>query len=78
MQIEPFDLNKKKEKALNAKKNIYVHGFPEQFNEEDLNKLFSKAGKVTSVFLAKDSNGKSLKHGIITFETLDDASKAKD
>ncbi len=80
LQFEAFDLNKKKEKALNAKKNIYIHGFPAIYKEAELTNLFVKEGgvKVTSVFIAKDEKGNSLKHGVITFESVEDANKAKE
>lgn len=70
-------MNKKKEQQENAKKNIYTHGFPKNFSEDDLKKLFSQHGRVKSAYINKDENGASKQNGVVTFETIEEANIAK-
>jgi polyadenylate-binding protein len=37
--------------------NIYVKSFPEQWTEEDIRKVFSAYGDITSVFIVRNANG---------------------
>jgi len=55
------------------KKNIYCHGYPETYTAKDLENLFSKYGKVESVYINLDENGKSKRNGIIRYSTIEEA-----
>lgn len=68
-----------REKRMNLKgafNNVYVRGFGENFNENDLVKTFSEYGSITSPIVLKDTQGKSKKAGFICFSTPEEASRA--
>ena len=73
MDLYNFDLNLKKEQWENVNKYVYTHGFPLNFSEEDLKKLFSKSGTVTNAYINKDESGVSKRNGVVTFSTIDGA-----
>ncbi|KAG0681857.1 Protein phosphatase PP2A regulatory subunit B [Pichia californica] len=56
--------------------NIYVKNFSTEWSKEDLEKLFTPFGKITSFYLATDENGNSKGFAFINFENHEDASKA--
>jgi len=58
--------------------NIYVKNLPLDVTEEELNKMFSKYGTITSAALSVDADGKSRGFGFINFESHDEAKAAVD
>jgi polyadenylate-binding protein len=56
--------------------NIYVKNFSVEWTKEDLEKLFSTYGPITSIHLATDENGNSRGFAFINFENHEDANKA--
>ncbi|ONH91680.1 hypothetical protein PRUPE_8G129400 [Prunus persica] len=48
----------------------------ESTTEEDLDKIFAKFGKITSVVVMRDADGKSKCFGFVNFENTDDAARA--
>lgn len=56
--------------------NIYVKNFSTEWSQEDLEKLFTPYGKITSLYLAKDDQGNSRGFAFINFENHQDAAKA--
>ncbi|RDX74209.1 Polyadenylate-binding protein 3 [Mucuna pruriens] len=56
--------------------NVYVKNFSETYTDEDLKKLFSTYGTITSVVVMRDANGKSRCFGFVNFESPDSAATA--
>ena len=56
--------------------NVYVKNLGEDFTEDLLREKFSEFGKVGTVFIMKDGDGKSRGFGFVNFELPDDAKKA--
>merc|ERR1719230_2071624 len=78
-----FVPRKEREKELGekAKKftNVYVKNFGEEMNEDKLNDLFSKYGKITSYkVIMADEGGKNKGFGFVSFEDSEAAEKAVD
>ena len=58
------------------KRNLYIKGFDIKAKEEDLKEYFSKFGQIESLFISKDSFGKSKKFGFVCFQNDEDAENA--
>lgn len=56
--------------------NLYVKNLGEDTTEELLRDQFSKFGKVSSVAIMKDNQGKSRGFGFVNFESSEDAKNA--
>ncbi|RCK56483.1 Polyadenylate-binding protein, cytoplasmic and nuclear [Candida viswanathii] len=56
--------------------NIYVKNIDLAYTEEEFEKLFVPYGKITSIYLEKDQEGKSKGFGFVNFEEHDSAVKA--
>merc|ERR1712183_640922 len=57
--------------------NVYVKNFNEAMTEEDLQKMFEKFGKITSLkIIAADDSGKTKGFGFVSFEDSESAEKA--
>lgn len=56
--------------------NIYVKNIDLNYSEESFEKLFSPFGKITSIYLEKDQDGKSKGFGFVNFEDHESAVKA--
>ncbi|CAK9140800.1 unnamed protein product [Ilex paraguariensis] len=68
---------RKQERELDVEKtsftNVYVKNLSELTTEEDLSKIFSEFGKITSVAVMRDGNGISKCFGFVNFENAEDA-----
>jgi len=58
--------------------NVYVKNIGKHFFTEDLSKLFSEYGKITSPIVMVDDKGESRRFGFVNFEKHEDAVKAKE
>ncbi|KAK1423820.1 hypothetical protein QVD17_19129 [Tagetes erecta] len=78
--VGPFLRKQEREMAVDKSKftNIYVKNLSESTTDEDLNKIFSEYGIVTSAAVMKDADGNSKCFGFVNFESADDAAKAVD
>ncbi|KAI7729408.1 hypothetical protein M8C21_010246, partial [Ambrosia artemisiifolia] len=78
--VGPFLRRQEREMAVDKSKftNIYVKNLSESTTDEDLNKIFSEYGTVTSAIVMKDADGNSKCFGFVNFESADDAAKAVD
>ena len=56
--------------------NIYVKNLSESCTDEELKKIFSPHGTITSAVVMKDSNGKSRCFGFVNFQSPDSAAAA--
>ena len=76
LEIEHFQ--KKNERLQNAIENnsIYIKNIPNDINEANLKKLFSKFGKITFNKIYSDSNNRN--YAIIVYENSENANKAKE
>ena len=76
LEIEHFQ--KKNERLQNAIENnsIYIKNIPNDINETNLKKLFSKFGKITFNKIYSDSNNRNF--AIIVYENSENANKAKE
>jgi polyadenylate-binding protein len=58
--------------------NIYVKNLDESITDDKLRAAFEKFGKITSLVIQKDDEGKSKGFGFINYENHDEAKKAVD
>lgn len=58
--------------------NVYVKNIGKKFTTDDLCKLFSEFGKITSPIVMVDEKGESRRFGFVNFEKHEDAVKAKE
>lgn len=56
--------------------NVYVKGFPVEYNDENLEDLFKEFGKVQNVAIMRDGTGVSKGFGFVCFEDSVSAEKA--
>ncbi|XP_011026320.1 PREDICTED: polyadenylate-binding protein 3 [Populus euphratica] len=56
--------------------NVYVKNLSETTSDEDLKKIFSSYGAITSAIVMKDQNGKSRGFGFVNFQSPDSAAAA--
>eukprot|EP00158_Paraphelidium_tribonemae_P009005 Partr_v1_DN28747_c1_g1_i1_m62807 putative poly(A) binding protein, cytoplasmic len=56
--------------------NVFVKNMPESMDDEQLNKIFSEFGSISSAAVSHDENGKSKCFGFVNFENHEDAAKA--
>lgn len=56
--------------------NLYLKQFPVTWSEDKLREVFSQYGKVLSVAISKDMEGKSKGFGFVNLDTHENASKA--
>jgi len=56
--------------------NVYVKNLSETTTDEDLERVFSSYGPVTSAVVMRDADGKSKGFGFVNFENADDAANA--
>merc|ERR1711992_310533 len=75
-----FVPRKEREKELGekAKKftNVYVKNFGEEMNEDKLNDMFGKFGKITSFKIMSEDTGKQKGFGFVSYEESEAAEKA--
>merc|ERR1712200_63946 len=75
-----FVPRKEREKELGekAKKftNVYVKNFGEEMNEEKLNDMYGKYGKITSFKIMAEDGGKNKGFGFVSYEESEAAEKA--
>ncbi|XP_057429038.1 polyadenylate-binding protein 8-like isoform X2 [Lotus japonicus] len=58
--------------------NVYVKNLSEAMTDDDLKKIFSEYGTITSAVVMRDVDGKSKCFGFVNFENADEAAKAVD
>lgn len=56
--------------------NLYVKNLDPEVGEELLHEKFSEFGKISSLVISRDEDGKSRGFGFINFENFDDAKRA--
>jgi len=66
------------EELRNQYTNIYIKNIDENITDDQLRTAFEKFGKITSLVIQKDEEGKSKGFGFINYETHDEAKKAVD
>lgn len=58
--------------------NVYVKNLDESVTDDDLNKIFSAHGQITSAIVQKDQDGRSKLFGFVNFVSHEDAQRAVD
>ncbi|KAI3769910.1 hypothetical protein L6452_01024 [Arctium lappa] len=78
--VGPFLRRQEREMAVDKTKftNVYVKNLSESTTDEELNKVFSEYGTVTSAVVMRDADGNSKCFGFVNFENAEDAAKAVD
>ncbi|XP_024966217.1 polyadenylate-binding protein 8-like isoform X2 [Cynara cardunculus var. scolymus] len=78
--VGPFLRKQEREMAVDKTKftNVYVKNLSESTTDEELNKVFSEYGTVTSAVVMRDADGNSKCFGFVNFENAEDAAKAVD
>jgi len=76
--IPKKERNAKIEELRSQYTNIYIKNIDESITDDQLRTAFEKFGKITSLVIQKDDEGKSKGFGFINYETHDEAKKAVD
>ncbi|KAG7030974.1 Polyadenylate-binding protein 2 [Cucurbita argyrosperma subsp. argyrosperma] len=78
--VGPFLRKQERDSSVGKSKfnNVFVKNLSETTTEEDLNKVFSEFGTITSIVVMRDADGKSKCFGFVNFENADDAARAVD
>lgn len=78
--VGPFLRRQERDSSVDKSKfnNVFVKNISETATEEDLNKVFSEFGTITSIVVMRDADGKSRCFGFVNFENAEDAAKAVD
>ncbi|KAG9137050.1 hypothetical protein Leryth_018999 [Lithospermum erythrorhizon] len=58
--------------------NVFVKNLSDSVTEDDLQKAFAEFGKLTSIVVMRDEDGKSKCFGFVNFESPDDAARSVD
>lgn len=76
--VGPFVRKEERDHATEKAKfnNVYVKNLAESTTEDDLKKIFSEYGSITSVVVMRDGEGNSKGFGFVNFELTDDAAHA--
>lgn len=76
--VGPFQRRQERENSIDKTKftNVYVKNLAEATSDDDMNKIFSQYGKITSAVVMRDVDGKSKCFGFVNFENADDAAIA--
>ncbi|XP_021851295.1 polyadenylate-binding protein 2 [Spinacia oleracea] len=76
--VGPFQRRQERENAIDKTKftNVYVKNIAEATSDDDMNKIFSQYGKITSAVVMRDADGKSKCFGFVNFENADEAAIA--
>lgn len=64
--------------TANKYKNVYVKNFDDAMDDVNLEKMFSRHGKILSAKVMSDSNGKPKGFGFVAFEDAESAERAVD
>jgi polyadenylate-binding protein len=67
---------RKHDRSGTAFTNVYVKNIDEAVTEQELQELFKPVGAVTSIYLAKDEQGKSKGFGFVNFDNAQVAARA--
>lgn len=78
--VGPFQRRQERDNAIDKTKftNVYVKNLAEATSDDDLDRIFSQYGKITSAVVMRDVDGKSKGFGFVNFENSDDAANAVD
>jgi len=76
--IPKKERNAKIEELRSQYTNIYIKNLDESVTDDQLRSAFEKFGKITSLVIQKDDEGKSKGFGFINYENHDEAKKAVD
>eukprot|EP01107_Rhizomastix_libera_P010785 TRINITY_DN28111_c0_g1_i1.p1 TRINITY_DN28111_c0_g1~~TRINITY_DN28111_c0_g1_i1.p1 ORF type:complete len:550 (-),score=165.46 TRINITY_DN28111_c0_g1_i1:92-1741(-) len=72
-----FERQSKNKQQVNNGTNLYTKYFPDDFTDDDLRKLFSPFGQITSVKIARKAEDQtSAGYGFVNFSTADEAQRA--
>ncbi|XP_047314598.1 polyadenylate-binding protein 2-like, partial [Impatiens glandulifera] len=74
--VGPFLRKQERDMAVYKFTNVFVKNLSESTSEEDLKKIFSEFGPVTSVVVMRDTDGGSKCFGFVNFENADAAAKS--
>lgn len=77
--VGPFIPKKERDRATEGKRkftNLYIKHIRDDVSDDQLKELFSKYGSISSVYLQKDSDGRSRKFGFVSFEDPESANAA--
>ncbi|KAL5562122.1 hypothetical protein UlMin_031869 [Ulmus minor] len=76
--VGPFLRKQERDNVADKAKfnNVFVKNLADTTTEEDLKRIFSESGAITSVVVMRDAEGKSRCFGFVNFESADDAARA--
>jgi len=76
VSVQSFKAKKERGGSQGNFTNIYVKNIPDEITQDRIQAMFSKAGRITSIFIASDAEGKSKGFGFINYETVEQANQA--
>jgi polyadenylate-binding protein len=77
--VGPFIPKKERDRNTEGKRkftNLYVKHIRDDVSDDQLKEIFAKYGAISSVYLQRDSDGRSKRFGFISFEDPEDANTA--
>lgn len=76
VSVQPFKSKKERGGAQGNFTNVYIKNIAPDVGEKQIREMFAKAGSITSVMLASDTDGKSKGFGFVNFESIEQANQA--
>lgn len=77
--VGPFIPKKERDRNTGGTRkftNLYIKHIRDDVSDDQLKELFSKYGSISSVYLQRDSEGRSKRFGFVSFEDPEDANSA--
>lgn len=74
--VQVYEFKKRSERDTSNYTNLYVKGFPPDWNDEKLMEIFKEFGPVAATAIRTDNKGRI--YGFVDFEKSEDAKKAVD
>lgn len=76
--VQPFKSKKDRGGVVSNFTNVFIKNIPPDVNQQTIQEMFAKAGQITSIMIATETDGKSKGFGFVNFETIEQANASVD